>query len=970
MPLATRTFRIFVSSTFEDLKEERNALQERVFPRLRELCLAHGARFQAIDLRWGVSGEASLDQQAINICLGEIERCHAISPRPNFMVLLGDRYGWRPPPPQIPADEFELILRLADDEDKKLLTKWYPRDDNAIVGCDEDPLRADEDGWQLKDGVAVLPEHCLNPREGDLRDDDKWAPIETRLRSILLEAVKGTKLEDDPRYRASVTEQEIVNGALNVPDAEEHVFCFFRTITNLDELKADIPKQRVARPTVETRQAEDFVDLRNPETDRKVDTEASRHLGGLKERLRARLPGNIHEYESEWTEAKVTTRHIGELPDNLDDCLRLNIVEAARRLLADRPDASMEEIAQAAVLDLAALRRHFPSRDQLVSTIQAEAPPLNLCADVWLRLSRVILEELRKLEAEDDLERELSEHRRFGAERAKHFVGRQDVLERIAEHLAGADPHPLVVYGASGSGKSALIARAAQQAKERYTDAQHVVRFMGATPDSADGRALLRSLCREIIRRYREAGVSAPPDEPGLLDETTVPSDYQGLVQDFPKRLALASAERPLIIFLDALDQFSEREAARSLAWLPRDFPPHVRMVVSVLQRDPGSGGATALASVRDPLDALRARFLPANLLELEPMSREHGHMLLARWLADVGRALTDDQRGEVLAKFEPLGLPLYLRLAFEEARRWKSYTPAEDRILSAAGIPGIIRENLIARLTTPENHGELIVSRSLAYLAAARNGLSEDEILDLLSRQEMFDDLRKRSPKSPKVDRLPVVVWSRLYFDLNPYLTERRADGALLMTFYHRQLGEEVQSDYLQGDAGRDRHRELAVSFANDELQPLERSVSGKPAANFRRLSELPYQQTRGELWEEVYETLTDFHFLEVKAANSGVVEATDAEGNITRTYTGAYLLQDDYALALERMPGADSRQGSRQRIIVTVTDLGHGLQIRCPYCNELCDFQDKWLGSEEDCPRCGRPWKVNAFVVTRSAT
>ena len=51
MPQPSRTFRVFVSSTFSDLKAERNALQERVFPRLRELCAAHGARFQAVDLR-------------------------------------------------------------------------------------------------------------------------------------------------------------------------------------------------------------------------------------------------------------------------------------------------------------------------------------------------------------------------------------------------------------------------------------------------------------------------------------------------------------------------------------------------------------------------------------------------------------------------------------------------------------------------------------------------------------------------------------------------------------------------------------------------------------------------------------------------------------------------------------------------------------------------------------------------------
>jgi hypothetical protein len=43
MPSPACTFRIFISSTFSDLKAERNALQERVFPRLRELCQAHGA---------------------------------------------------------------------------------------------------------------------------------------------------------------------------------------------------------------------------------------------------------------------------------------------------------------------------------------------------------------------------------------------------------------------------------------------------------------------------------------------------------------------------------------------------------------------------------------------------------------------------------------------------------------------------------------------------------------------------------------------------------------------------------------------------------------------------------------------------------------------------------------------------------------------------------------------------------------
>ena len=110
MTTNNRTFRIFVSSTFSDLKAERNALQEYVFPCLRELCQQRGARFQAIDLRWGVSEEAGLDQQTMKICLTEIARCQEVTPRPNFIVLLGDRYGWRPLPYEIPQVEMDQIL--------------------------------------------------------------------------------------------------------------------------------------------------------------------------------------------------------------------------------------------------------------------------------------------------------------------------------------------------------------------------------------------------------------------------------------------------------------------------------------------------------------------------------------------------------------------------------------------------------------------------------------------------------------------------------------------------------------------------------------------------------------------------------------------------------------------------------------------------------------------------------------------
>ena len=102
MSQSTRTFRVFVSSTFSDLKAERNALQEKVFPRLRDLAAAHGCRFQAIDLRWGVSQEAGLELQRQVEQLSQKIRNHeqlaiSLTNQALAVIEIGQpREGWYP----------------------------------------------------------------------------------------------------------------------------------------------------------------------------------------------------------------------------------------------------------------------------------------------------------------------------------------------------------------------------------------------------------------------------------------------------------------------------------------------------------------------------------------------------------------------------------------------------------------------------------------------------------------------------------------------------------------------------------------------------------------------------------------------------------------------------------------------------------------------------------------------------------
>ena len=82
---------LFVSSTFRDLKEEREELVRRALPRVREFCAERGVVFDEVDLRWGITVEQAESGQIVGRCFHEIDRC-----RPFFLGLLGDRYGWVP----------------------------------------------------------------------------------------------------------------------------------------------------------------------------------------------------------------------------------------------------------------------------------------------------------------------------------------------------------------------------------------------------------------------------------------------------------------------------------------------------------------------------------------------------------------------------------------------------------------------------------------------------------------------------------------------------------------------------------------------------------------------------------------------------------------------------------------------------------------------------------------------------------
>jgi nephrocystin-3 len=106
---ADREIRVFVSSTFRDMQEDRDWLVKHIFPQLRRLCEARGVTWGEVDLRWGITDEEAAEGKVLPLCLAEIERS-----RPYFIGLLGERYGWVPKPEEIPEELLEREAWLRD----------------------------------------------------------------------------------------------------------------------------------------------------------------------------------------------------------------------------------------------------------------------------------------------------------------------------------------------------------------------------------------------------------------------------------------------------------------------------------------------------------------------------------------------------------------------------------------------------------------------------------------------------------------------------------------------------------------------------------------------------------------------------------------------------------------------------------------------------------------------------------------
>ncbi|XP_023324790.1 NACHT and WD repeat domain-containing protein 2 [Eurytemora carolleeae] len=799
-PLSSKVVRIFTSSTFTDMLMERNTLMEYVYPKIKEYCREkHGLEYQVVDMRWGVRDEMTDEHMTTALCMNELRGCQKYSMGPNFIYFGAQKYGYRPIPSEIDTAELELLrdALVSMGNDVSLLDRWYRKDSNKVP----------PESILLPISTHLV--HFLNKRQPKLqaRDAGIWWGTLAKLQLMLRKAAKALyqndKFDEEQmhNYRMAVTEREVRNGCISMPDdyVKDHVIIYTRILRNIN-------LQNLKRASA-------FIDI----MDRHVDQEAQDFLTYYRDVLAKnkmlKNKGIYKRYEIEWIGRE------GLAPETHDAYLKEFINHFYKNTLK--------------LIDRAMRKEDNSPQGKIVTEL---------------------LQHLHQCKNNCDV-----------------FYGREEELKKMKDYITGPSTKPFVLFGAGGSGKSALLSKTALQSlKEWLAPAVPLLmcRFCGTTPNSTALGPLLKSICQQISYTY-------------MLPFEDIPDDTVPVTAFLKELLKLATAERPLLIFLDSVDELTGSQDANKMSWLPLKIPDHCKIVVSCTYEE----GNPALMQ---DLKFLRAMIEDDNqFLEVTALGSELAWRVMKLWMTSAGRTLNNYQWRVVANALDHCTLPIFCKLVLQEVCRWKSYFEPEKTVLMTN-----VQDSVFQLFQRVENkHGWMLVSHALAYVTASKNGVSEPEIEDFISLDDkVLDDIYQYH--LPPTRRIPPLLWTRVRSDLPGYLADSEADGVCVINYYHKQFKHAAKqryflddtdylyfhsymSDYFLGTYGGGilkpfRYTEIQKHTFNLKSKDdnKDRQVPAMPLAyynrqgkltryNLRKFTELPFQLVRCFRYKDLYDNV-----------------------------------------------------------------------------------------------------------------
>jgi len=788
-----KVFRVFLSSTFKNWALEREHLRTRVFPEISAYCEKRGARFLPVDLRWGVSESACRTHDAVEICLEEVHRCQRLTPKPNFLVMLGDRYGWRPIPRRLNADFMDALNELdcLDGDAKALLSKWYQLDRNNIP-----------------------PQYCLHEiipdcqRYGEFvwRGEKGVTGDEYKLRKIfdmgaVLTIAKNNYSGQtgdivEAFIQGSVTEQEMLVGAFQSA-SPDHVHGFIREFSDLPRNVSN----------------SDYLDWDF------VAKEEDDIAGGRLKKLKAILS----DPETKFPFHDLSTIHGDSGVPKW---------EQYNKAFHELSEGISQTNSSTRAYDL---WREGTDTEDVKSYLDAFGDSV--------KESLITAIDLQITEQESG-----TKHSESNAPSVEHYVTLstkkgEDALEVIQQHRTGA----MLVYGSAGSGKSTLMNQALKCEKD-----EHVLDFwIGRDSHCASGMGLLRSILSgmdKLVEKKESREGKSFNEMVGILERYV--------------------DQAPVTIYIDAIDQLPAGDPAKNISWIPLHKG---RFIVSTL--DEAHKSCRSWKKVIDlvglsesKLEQLLEHWLAQPVGFKQANDHKFKKDVFNSWLGWSPRQFNDPEGKQFKAVIDSVkvsGNPLHLKVLFEIARHWRSWDHVPENEVCSNVEDSICSyfQRLISQDVCGYKHQEKLVKKAMGYIGASRFGLSEKELLTLLSDdQEVMAEFRATSINEyPTLLQLPELIWSRLYHDLEPFIAERHIHGELLLDFYHAQFRRSLNAKWLAEDTIKDCRMNLAGMHAKQWKGNKAEGID----STARLLHEMPWMLSQAECTDELFSVMRDDAFL-----------------------------------------------------------------------------------------------------------
>jgi WD40 repeat protein len=743
--LQDRCIRFFLSSTFTDTLFERTFILKDVMPYVRKYASSRGIQVVLSEMRFGIGSEFSDSHQTSRICMDELENCKTVSAGLCYILIAGDKYGFRPFPSKITQEEFENLVAQ------------MPKDTSATVqSCFSlDKSSLDINGLHCN-------EYCLKHKKEIEVNLDFWSTyskLQTAFRdaaALLWPNALQTELHNPlsthpiKRYFFSVTEEEVHRGLFWTSREwrKGRVLCFRRSI----DWRASL---QVCSSVAVLSQ---YSDISNSKPDAEAQ-ECLDRLHGNVERSLAGVPGCYTCYPPiVLTERGIDpsdSSHKAYLTKFTDDfCLALisSVNQSYDRLCFEKNDA-MDECACHLLLAFNKSNQFYDSEVLSCDT---------------------------------------------------HVVGPCDALKILQRYIEGCNQSPLIIVGESGSGKTFVMARAFTDFVSKLdssADSESVacVRFLGTTLRSSAVSDLLASLCSQLdaVRNIKKE----------------LPSGFVGLKEYFQSTL-INWVHCKLVIFLDALDQLLDTDAAHRFDWLPMDsLPPCVKIICSTLPDIDGESSISSLAYGGFSVLCHRLRHVPGNIFRLTPDS---GHQNLFMHILKLRRrTCSETECRTILNGLQETCLnltPLIISIIANEACsatikvsdfNWKEYGSSVSEIIFA----------LFQRLES--QFGLFLTRCTLSFITLSVGGISSSELAELcaLDDDALAETYAWWVPPNREVPAMPMAL---LLSSIKPYVTSQGTDhDNQLITWYHRQFRETALRYFSQNTVFLKRtHQTLAHFF------------------------------------------------------------------------------------------------------------------------------------------------------------